>query len=86
LEVELEAEALAVVGDRGLQVLYDEVRPDGSEISTRLFVLRSASGVVGRVRSHSGFQHSVVSGATIVFQNLEIFAQLAVLNPPIVAG
>src|SRR5262245_4981836 len=36
LEVELKAEALAVVGDRGLQVLHDEGRPDRREISVRL--------------------------------------------------
>jgi hypothetical protein len=37
LEVELKAEALAVVGDRGLQVLHDEERTDRDEISTRCF-------------------------------------------------
>src|SRR5262245_50616820 len=35
LEVELEAEAVAVIGDRSLQVLHDEGRPDRHEISIR---------------------------------------------------
>src|SRR5204863_6787100 len=32
LEVQLEAESLDVVGDRGLQVFHDEERTDGSEV------------------------------------------------------
>src|SRR5215216_6389721 len=35
LEVELEAEALAIVGDRRLQVLHDEERTDRNKISAR---------------------------------------------------
>src|SRR5437870_4744753 len=67
LEVELEAEALAVVGDRGLQVLHDEERADRREISLRLFVLRAVrSGVCG-VRAHSGSHCSVASGADHCF-------------------
>jgi len=37
LEVQLEAEALDVVGDRSLQVLHDEERADRSEISFQPF-------------------------------------------------
>src|SRR5262245_41470584 len=37
LEVELEAEALAVVSNRGLQILHDEERSNRNEIATRRF-------------------------------------------------
>src|SRR5262249_125273 len=47
LEVEVEAEALAVVGDRGLQVLYDEERTDRREISARLFAILAVCSGVG---------------------------------------
>jgi hypothetical protein len=52
LEVELEAEALAVVGDRGLQILHDEGRPDRREIPIRLVVLRAVRNRIGRIRAH----------------------------------
>jgi hypothetical protein len=77
LEVELEAEALAVVGDRGLQILHDEGRPDRREISIRLFALPAVRSGVGRVRAHGGIHHSVASSANDCFDNLEIWAQLA---------
>ena len=41
LEVELKAEALDVVRDRGLQVLHDEERTDRNEIPARLFGVRA---------------------------------------------
>src|SRR6267142_4036684 len=49
LEVELKAEALAVVGDRGLQVLHDEGRPDRSEISRRPLGVRAVRRDLTRV-------------------------------------
>src|SRR5438105_14581674 len=52
LEIQLEAEALDVVGDRGLQVLHDEERTDGSEVHAR-----------GVIRfSHRRAQRPVASG------------------------
>jgi hypothetical protein len=41
LEVKLKAEALDVVGDRGLEVLHDKERTDRNEIPTRLFGVRA---------------------------------------------
>src|SRR5262249_549664 len=38
LEVELKAEALAVVGNRSLQVLHDERRPDRREVFVHTFL------------------------------------------------
>jgi hypothetical protein len=46
LKVELEAEALDVVGDRGLEIPHDEARIDRSEISTLRFGVRALRGGV----------------------------------------
>jgi hypothetical protein len=52
LEIELEAEALAVVTDRGLEILHDEGRPDRREIPIRVFVLRAGGSGIGHVCAH----------------------------------
>ena len=53
LEVELEAEAVTVIIDRGLQVSDDEGRSDRREIATRLVGCRRLVGKIGRVCAHA---------------------------------
>ena len=47
LVVDLEAEALDVEGDRGLQVLHDEVWCNRNEVSGRPFAGRAILGILG---------------------------------------
>ena len=51
LEVKLEAEALDVVGDRGLEILHDEEWTDRREISTRPFGVWALRSGLGRVHA-----------------------------------
>jgi hypothetical protein len=53
LVVELEAEALALEGDRGLQVLHDEVWCNRNEIHARSFARRPVLGFLGRGKRSS---------------------------------
>jgi len=52
LDVELEAEALAVEGDRGLQVLHDEVWCNRNEVCARSSLGRPVLGILGHGNAH----------------------------------